>query len=713
MPKQIRAFAVLLLLFPAWLAFCSDPVATLENATPLEMCPECRNIRILLRFDAKTKVQTSENPAVEGVYLGGAVRDPGNFSAAWMAGATARGVDIKLDSEQLKAAGIYDLFLNLQPQSSPDSPRLKVQIVHPAPKLSSIPKLIVDRTYLFPWLHWDDAPPLWLHEASKKSPLTIQGIVPSGNVSLNNKPISGSLGASSPAKPIESGGDQKLDYALTDGFGLGTASGSMRVDAAELIDPAATFDFEVRSHVHWIYIGLIVAAGLTASYFLKVYLQQRVEMDQAALDARRLIEQITLEESSHADTTFLTSYKTQMQALSTALKGSDPASINTAKTALDTVWRSQLQDLAKRRQAEQEELNKLDFISYDWQLPAAAAKPISDARAILITIRADIERDDLAAAAAARKQMLIELGDKFLRSAVDWQGSAARALNALVTAKRGISRTIHNAFEKPAQDVSATLKRIDPTTPLDTPAKIQDAISALRAEQALVRQAIGYLRDAIQTELSAAISTVKRLEPPAWNNDAFGALTPAITKFLTYLSAMAERPDPASVQTNLDTVHQAWIAALLGQFNGLDAGVEADLNANQYLDALQKAIAAKKPPAHALSGAPEGARVVSFQAPAFPLHGPEAPVSVHTIRTTFQTLFNPAPSKPTSVTGQAQLKKDKRTQSLVVGLILIVAAYGLQLNTFVGNFTDFSTLFFWAFGLDLTVDAIAKATKKA
>jgi predicted secreted protein len=710
MAKQIRAFAMLSLLFAAWPAICLDPVATLESSTPLEICPECRDIRILLRSDPKAKVNPAENPLVEGVYLGGVIRAPQKFSAAWMAGATARGVDIKLDTEQLKAAGVYDLFLNLQPQSSPDSPRLKVQIVHPAPKLSPIPKLIVDRTYLFPFLHWDDTPPFWLHEASKKSALTIQGIVPSGNVSLNNKSISGSLSLSSAAKPIESGGNQKLDYALSDGFGLGTASGSMRVDAAELMDPAATFDFEVRSHVHWIYIGLTVAAGLIASYFLKVCLQQKVEMDQATLDARRLIEQITLEESSHADTEFLASYRNQMLALNEALNGSDPALINTAKTALDTVWRAQLQELAKRRQAEQDELNKFDFISYDWQLPAAAAAPILEARAILITIRADIERDDLAASAATRKQMLIDLGDRFLEAAVDWQGKAAQALNALVTAKRGISPAIHDAFQKPAQDVAAALKRIDPAAPLDTPAKIQDAIGALRAGQALVKQAIGYLRDAMQTELSEANSLVKRLQPPAWDNAAWDALTRAIADFLTYLATMAGTPDPASVQTRLDVVHQAWISALQGQFTVADAGVEADLTANRYIDALQTAIAAKRPPGHAAFGA-VGARV-PFQAPAFPQHGPDAPVSVQTIRTTFQTLFTPAPSKPTSVTDQARLKKDKRSQSLVVGLILIVAAYGLQLNTFVGSFTDFSTLFFWAFGLDLTVDALTKVTKK-
>jgi hypothetical protein len=60
----------------------------------------------------------------------------------------------------------------------------------------------------------------------------------------------------------------------------------------------------------------------------------------------------------------------------------------------------------------------------------------------------------------------------------------------------------------------------------------------------------------------------------------------------------------------------------------------------------------------------------------------------------------------------AQPKRDNLTQSFIVGVLLVVAGYGLQLNTFVGTFADFSTLFFWAFALDLTVDQLGKLTKK-
>jgi len=51
-------------------------------------------------------------------------------------------------------------------------------------------------------------------------------------------------------------------------------------------------------------------------------------------------------------------------------------------------------------------------------------------------------------------------------------------------------------------------------------------------------------------------------------------------------------------------------------------------------------------------------------------------------------------------------------QSLLIALMLGIIGYGLYWEKFVGTFADFSTIFFWAFGLDIAVDAILKANPK-
>jgi hypothetical protein len=82
------------------------------------------------------------------------------------------------------------------------------------------------------------------------------------------------------------------------------------------------------------------------------------------------------------------------------------------------------------------------------------------------------------------------------------------------------------------------------------------------------------------------------------------------------------------------------------------------------------------------------------------------------MQTHFQTLFTANPVMPTSVTEAKQVRKDKFWQSLIIGFFLVVLGYSLQLTTFVGTFTEISTLFFWAFGLDLTLDTVRTLSAK-
>jgi hypothetical protein len=55
----------------------------------------------------------------------------------------------------------------------------------------------------------------------------------------------------------------------------------------------------------------------------------------------------------------------------------------------------------------------------------------------------------------------------------------------------------------------------------------------------------------------------------------------------------------------------------------------------------------------------------------------------------------------------------KLWQSLTVGLLSGIVAYGLFAPTFVGAYQDFGIIFFWAFSLDLTADAVAKLAPTA
>jgi hypothetical protein len=703
----------------------ADPVISLVDPTPIELSPGVKTVRILLKFDGSTAPTLAPTPGgkipILGIYLGGVQENVNSLSATWASQQPPLALDLTFNARPPTAAGTYDVFLELQPGVD-----TKIQLVHPSPKLQPMTtKLIVDRTYWFIGTETSTHPSLCLHESSNKSDLTLRDIGLVGNTVLNARPVGGAIAFSGAGIVIPHGGDKCVPYSLEGDFGIGTATGTMRVDSEELADAAGTFDFEVRGHVHWIYIGITIAIGLLLSYYLKVYLQQHLELEQARVDGLTLEEQVVQEETRHADSTFRQSYRPQLEALRQALKKGDPKAINDARAALDQQWRAQLQDLAKRRQAQTEELNKLsDVIGYDLPVPPSVGVVILNARADATQVRTLLDNDDLDGASHKCKQISLQLGDEILNNSLGWQRDVKDVLESLCSAPHGISAAVMGGFVKPAQDVSASLKRLDAGTQLTTPAQIQDALSSVRTELLQARQVTDYLANSVTKELATAKLTVSQQKPAGWGEDAFSGIESAVQQFSDFLRSAPSSPDPLQVPPVLDSVHRAWTDAVQQQLSSTpNAKVNAALDENRYLDAVQAAIDAKRTPlaevrfegsfgAAEEQFSSETPSPVPFAVPAFLPGNIASPPPVYSIRTILQSVGIPAPGLPTPLTDEEQLKRDKRLQSILVGIVLIIAGYGTQLNSFVGTFTDFSTLFFWAFGLDLTVDAISKAARK-
>jgi TctA family transporter len=63
------------------------------------------------------------------------------------------------------------------------------------------------------------------------------------------------------------------------------------------------------------------------------------------------------------------------------------------------------------------------------------------------------------------------------------------------------------------------------------------------------------------------------------------------------------------------------------------------------------------------------------------------------------------------LTPQNQIFLAKSLQSLLLFVLVGLGGIMLYQNKFVGTFEDFATIFFWAFGLDITIDAVRQATK--
>jgi hypothetical protein len=693
----------------------AETLVKLETATPIQICSSCSEIQVLLVPDAKSTIKMGELPKVEDVYLGGAEpKAIAKFSAKWIGDKVPRGISITLDPGETKQAGTYDLYLNLQPKSNPGAGWLRVQVARPAASIEPIPKLIIDRTYWFIATSSDTHPELRVNETSKKSSLSIFSIRQLSNASLGTEPIGGQLNVGLPKDPIGPGGQAKLNYSLDGDFRLGTATGSVKMDAPQLANPVS-FDFEVRSRVHWIYIGIAIALGLVISYLLKVRLQQKIELDQARLDAQKLIERIALEAHRHADDAFHRAYGNQLTALNTAIRRDSPADINTDKLALDNAWQAALQALSRRHQDQLDALDKLrDITNYSWLVPPEVVEAIEKARAAQADVAQLIEGDDLTNAAIKRQQITSDLGSRIREAAMAWQTKEQQVLAAFQTAQPGISVEISSALAKPANDLLGSLHKVDASTQLNTPEQIQQALGDIKFERSSAQQFFRWLSGVIEMEYATAKAAVTDPAPSGWDSGKIDAIASVVYRFAAFLSSLVDQPNPPALPAQLAALQQAWSDGLQGQFAAANSAVKAQLDARDYVQATKVAVQEK-----AGAGAPRSVAMPAAGEPAFttPTFYRDttgaASIPMYTIRTRFQAVTTAAPVVPTSVTDTATLKRDKLTQSLVIGVLLIVAGYGLQLNTFVGTFVEFSTLFFWAFALDQTVDQVGKLVKKS
>lgn len=705
-----RALMVILLVLsfsPA--LFSAETLVMPETGAPIEICPSCTEVRVLLVPDCKSKIKLDEGPKVEAVYFSGAApRNADKFRAEWIGDKFPREINVLFNSDETKQAGTYDLYLNLQPDSHQGAGRLKIQLTRPAASLEAIPKLIIDRTYWFIRTNSDSLPVLRVTETSKKSRITISGIRPVSNAVIGTRPIGGTLRFTQVPPEIKPGDQVTLGYKLDGSFEPGTATGTMKIDAPQLASPVS-FEFEVRSHAHWIWIGITILVALLASYFVKVKLQKSIELGQARLDAEKLIERITLEEGRHVDRNYTKGYQDAREQLITAVSGDDANDINNKKVALDTAWQKALQDLAKRHRDSQDAVDKLHdlVIAYNWRVPPVIVKAVEDARAKRDEIEGLIDRDDLEGADDKLKTTTFNLGQEIGEKAYSWQKAERDAVSqSIQPGQEGIPATIHD-LAKATADLLASLNKVVQGANPETPEQIRQSLEDIRFERDSVVLFVEWLSDRLQ-ETSQEIAHVIPSSLPGWDALKVDKAQAAFGELQTALKGMVDDPKPSEIRAQLEGLHKAWREALLGQFPGEEPSVEKQLAVPDY---IQAAVAAVQKKTTGAAGTSAAAASPAAVAPPFLLPAAAAlPMSVS--RTLYQTVTMPAPAVPTSVTDKAALRRDKAIQSLVLALLLVVAGYGLQLGTFVGTFTDFSTLFFWAFALDLTVDQVGKIAKK-
>jgi hypothetical protein len=394
-----------------------------------------------------------------------------------------------------------------------------------------------------------------------------------------------------------------------------------------------------------------------------------------------------------------------------AVRGSNPEAITTAKTQLDQSWRAAVQGFAQRKQAEEAGLAALRATAEsDWLVPEIVAQAIRDAAPAEAVqgVAAAVAENDLASAAQRRQRLITALGAAVPAAAVRWQQTVGSVIQLLQT-EPGLSKTVKESFGPPAKAAAVSLNRVA-VDPLTTLAKIEEALMSVGVERSAVKQLLDGLADIIELEWLNVTQTLNPA-PAGWDPAAFEKVGVATKAFRDFLRTIPDRPDLGATAQNLHALHSAWREGVGGQFGGGNKEIQEALSHDDYVAAIKAAAAPHAVPpleGPALLAGP-AARTAALP---FPMQSPVALVPPHRVNT-FLTIDGAAGPVTWTEAGLARnLWAEKLIQSILLGVIVLAGAYGFNSDSFLGTPADFLTLFFWAFGLDLTVDAVSRITRK-
>src|SRR6185369_3404282 len=351
----MRRGLLLVLLIPAALAAATlEPdadVLRIDATDPVRICMDCAPQRAMFPVSVLPKAGSlaltdKDAPLVIGVSTSTTriqqLED--RFHASWQPVTGEPQWIVLTINPPLRDPGTYDVVLNLFPTRRPQAPRKTVKLIV-APAVLQVPeKLLVHRTLRWPLKETIESTPLLVYETGRAAAIERLRFMtmPFAN---GNEPVEGSVegtvakaASKTPSPDVPAGESARVTIMPKGDFPLGLSSGAVLIAASELAAPIK-IPIDVRSEITPVYLAVSIVAGLILSWWVKVVLQKRLQVNQARAAAATLLTLVDADRSSYRDSIFLEAIEQSRTALLAATAADDAAAIEKARADLDTKWR--------------------------------------------------------------------------------------------------------------------------------------------------------------------------------------------------------------------------------------------------------------------------------------------------------------------------------------------------------------------------------------
>jgi hypothetical protein len=662
--------------------------------------------------------------------------------------------DIQAGLEPLRQ-GTYDLRILVRNRRQPQAAEqlLALQIIHPAATLRVPSKFVIEQPRPFlPGIFGrpsnerasQEAPAgtaarqggtLRVGEASGAS--NVSGLSLSAHEAAGSSQMDGTaITFATPVAAIGPGQQTDIACILRGEFPLGTTAGTIEIRAPQLAE-AALVPYEVHAaRPRWLLI-LVAFGGVLTGYLMRNWLHRQVALNEALLKAFDLEERLG-QDRKHPDEEYRTVIEKAWSRLDTALRHrsrTEESVVAAANAAGATLAEAQGGLTTRRAQAEARWKRLAILTGTPRLLPPEVAAAVRQAQSLQEQARRLLKEDDVGKAALklneaqnlldlrlqAWRTLLPDIEQQILRLIENVPASVATKAAPRV---ENLQKLLQVAQEQPAsgQVDGAPVEG----APVDTVG--MDSQEAGIGSAAKMQQELAALLPLLARWLRGVSSDVARAlnESGAPNKEAIAHLEAEVDSVAANLSHLSPEPS-RPLQRVLDTfvedlkgLRPVWKNAIEKQLPEQDATqIQAPLDARNYEEAAFKVADLLRSRERMLGDAGEQdghLRAAGLIAPQDSLASVTVTDTAPSVALLSIDLAQERGAAPVeSIRRRAEVEL---TWSKVLRFALSflgIAYFGLQAfaDGFVGTFSQMAAVYFWAFGVDVSVDALVQTAQAA
>jgi hypothetical protein len=619
-----------------------------------------------------------------------------------------RSLDIRIDEPAL-AQRLYSITLLVTPQLGEKFERdLQIQI--PAVTIDPIPTLIIQRE-------------VWWFSVSKINPshpeIWVSG-VPSWLTGIRFQQKGDTDAITSPSGQITFSGPFNMepkysrrffypgDFRLDGDFPLGVTRGNVVVSADQLAAPM-TFAFEVHTGLSKLYLIPVIILGLLLGLTTRRFLQSMVQINQKREAAVVLVSVIDKAIADRGDPKFRRAALAAKEKALAAARSNNMATIDAETSAAQADFNTAVNDFQTRDIDYQTHLKNLKSVTgAQWRAPASVKKKILDLQSDIAQLPLSPDIDD---AEAKLRQWTIDLGNSLVGAerALRQNIGELTSPSQLASLTRIAGEQAATQFSQSANAASDAMNNAilaqehgDSSPSLDLVAKSLQAMHGCAVDLQDALTDLGSAIDSTVTGWANAMAGKVQKDPQAWN-----AALAAARGFGATLHTNADGAQ--DLPKGLGTLLQETLAAVANAIARQDSSNNAVAQAAQQ-GMFAAAIAQLAPAGATAPAVAEGENLVGEPLEAF---RPGRAPGIRRPRTAAEAVsYRIVPSSPVVTFDMVKDAIDRNlrfaswTQNVIYFALISAGGYVIFQERWIGFFSDFMTVFAWAYAIDITADAV-------